>query len=81
MNRPTRWPLRVVTSSPTMTVERQLPLLREPLRHDRGVDALMVRDGDDVQMPLHGCGQYLLHARHAVRRKRVDMQVGHPRPG
>ena len=73
--RPTRCPLRVVTSSPTMTSmgrPRPAAMARAATRR---VDALVVGDGDGVQAPGHGRLQDGLHVRDAVRGQRVDVRV------
>jgi hypothetical protein len=46
--------------------QRQLAFAGKPSRHDRGVDPLMVRDGDDVQVPGDGRCQHVRDPRHTV---------------
>ena len=78
-NSPTRWPPRVVISSPTMISMRSPRARRDALRRHGRVDALVVGDGDHVQVARRdGLLEDLLHARDAVRGQRVDVQVRAP---
>ena len=60
-----------------MTSSRRPRACGDRPRGERGIDALVVRDGDDVQAgAVLGVVEDLVHARDAVRGERVDVQVG-----
>ena len=73
---PSRWPPRVVISSPTTTSTRQPAVARHRPAGERGVDPLVVGDADDVELgaPLDVV-EDLDDAGRPIRGERVDVQV------
>ena len=62
-------------------LEREAAVLRHRPGGERGIDALVVGDGDDVERPAAGdVVEDLGHGGGAVRGDRVDVQVGAARP-
>ena len=59
-------------------LERQAEILGDRPAGDGGIDALVVRDRDDVQAELHGTLEHRRHGGGPVRGDRVDVQVGAP---
>jgi hypothetical protein len=58
-------------------LEAEAAIPRDRLGRERGVDPLMVGDGDDVELGLlFDVVEDVLDARGAVARERVDVQVG-----
>ena len=62
-------------------LEREAAVLRHRPGGERGIDALVVGDGDDVERPAAAeVVEDLGHGGGAVRGDRVDVQVGAARP-
>ncbi len=80
-NRPSRWPPRVLISSPTITRVRQPAIEGDPAGRERGVDPLVIGDRDDVEHALAlDAVEDLGDRRRPVGGERVDVEIGAAEP-